>query len=399
MLPASFQQAIPIIEKIENMGYQAYYVGGCVRDFLLNKEVGDIDIATSAPPEVIQHSFSKVILVGVEHGTVIVRYNDESYEVTTFRLDGDYSDKRRPDTVQFVDRLDEDLKRRDFTINALAMDKTGNIIDLFNGKQDLKDKIIRTVGNGEERFSEDPLRIIRAIRFSSQLGFTISDKTIKDIIKIGKDIEGLAAERITNEISKVFMGTYVNQGIKYIKETDIGIHLPTFKQYPEIIHLLPNDIPSATSFAEVIALFHLLKPEVRIPVWAKDWKCSNETKKDAELLVTSYNYFIEHGLDRWLIYHFDQRYDLGFTNLVYMLNNKSIDPTEIQTIRSHLPIQHKKELAINGHDLLIWFPDRKQGPWLKQMLKSVEKNIVYGKLENKRDHIKEWLKWNLPETN
>src|SRR5699024_8462317 len=216
------------------------------------------------------------------------------------------------------------LKRRDFTINALAMDKTGNIIDLFNGKQDLKDKIIRTVGNGEERFSEDPLRIIRAIRFSSQLGFTISDKTIKDIMKIGQDIEGLAAERITNEISKVFMGTYVNQGIKYIKETEIGIHLPTFKQYPEIIHLLPNDIPSATSFGEVIALFHLLKPEVRITIWAKDWKCSNKTKKDAELLVAAYNYFVEHGLDQWLIYHFDQRYDLGFMNLVYMLNNKSI---------------------------------------------------------------------------
>src|SRR5699024_6897211 len=144
------------------------------------------------------------------------------------------------------------------TINALAMDKTGQIIDLFNGKQDLKNKIIRTVGNGEERFSEDPLRMIRAIRFSSQLGFTISDKTIENIKKTKEDIEALEAERITNEITKLFRGEYVKRGIQYIKITEIGAHLPTFKQHPEVMDRLPDEVPPTTSFGPVIALFHLL---------------------------------------------------------------------------------------------------------------------------------------------
>src|SRR5699024_609682 len=137
-----------VIIEIENNGHSAYFVGGCVRDLLLNRPIGDIDIATSALPEQIQAIFPQVIPVGIEHGTVIVRYNHVSYEVTTFRLDGEYSDQRHPDSVQFIDRIDEDLERRDFTINALAMDKKGKIIDLFAGKKDLARRMIRTVGNG-----------------------------------------------------------------------------------------------------------------------------------------------------------------------------------------------------------------------------------------------------------
>src|SRR5699024_3914466 len=153
------------------------------------RPIGDIDIATSALPEQIQAIFPQVIPVGIEHGTVIVRYNHVSYEVTTFRLDGEYSDQRHPDSVQFIDRIDEDLERRDFTINALAMNKKGQIIDLFAGKKDLARKMIRTVGNGYDRFNEDPLRIIRAFRFSSQLGFSIEKETLKAIHQVKDQIE------------------------------------------------------------------------------------------------------------------------------------------------------------------------------------------------------------------
>src|SRR5690625_477632 len=154
MLSKKFQVAAEIIDKLEDNGYDAFFVGGCVRDLLLNKEVKDIDIATAAPPSVVQKLFDKVIPVGIDHGTVIVRHKSVSYEVTTFRQDGTYSDQRHPDEVIFINTIEEDLKRRDFTINALAMNKQGNIIDLFEGQKDIQLKKIRSVGNARERSEE-----------------------------------------------------------------------------------------------------------------------------------------------------------------------------------------------------------------------------------------------------
>src|SRR5690625_2709763 len=150
MLPQPFKKAKPIIRKIEQHGCKAYFVGGCVRDYLLQREIGDIDIATSASPEEIKQIFTKVIPVGIEHGTVIVRHDHQSYEVTTFRIAANYADQRHPDSVTFIDRIDEYLRRRDFTINALAMDGNGYILDLFEGQKDLRDKLIRTVGNAAD---------------------------------------------------------------------------------------------------------------------------------------------------------------------------------------------------------------------------------------------------------
>src|SRR5699024_3913700 len=154
--------------------------------------------------------------------------------VTTFRLDGHYSDQRRPDEVQFIRRLDEDLKRRDFTINALAMDREGKIIDLFHGKEDLEKKIIRTVGEGHKRFSEDALRMFRAIRFASQLGFTIEEKTVAAILSCRKDIETVAVERLLNELSRLFSGAFISYGIKYLQTTKIAHHLPIFTDHFEL---------------------------------------------------------------------------------------------------------------------------------------------------------------------
>ena len=147
-----FKQALPIIDKIEEAGFEAYFVGGSVRDTLLNKPINDVDIATSAKPNEIKEIFPKTIDVGIEHGTVMVLWKDASYEITTFRTESTYQDFRRPDTVEFVRSLKEDLKRRDFTINALAMDRDGKIIDYFNGQKDLENNLIKAVGIPEERF-------------------------------------------------------------------------------------------------------------------------------------------------------------------------------------------------------------------------------------------------------
>lgn len=399
MLPETFLHALPIIETIENEGYKAYYVGGCVRDYLLHKKVGDIDIATSARPERIQALFPKVYLVGVDHGTVVVRHEGVSYEVTTFRLDGNYTDKRHPDHVHFIDRIDEDLKRRDFTINAMAMDKEGNIIDLFDGKRDLEKKLIRTVGNGEKRFSEDPLRIIRAVRFSSQLGFTISNETIAHMEKTKQDIDGLAVERIMNEMAKLFSGKFVNRGVKYMKETNIHAHLPVFKEDTELFQLLPEEIAPMTSFGQVIALFHLIKPKIDIAYWAREWKCSNQVKKEAELLVWAYNYYKTNGLDSWLVYRLGKQYEEGLINLIDTLKAGTVSDEEMKNIRKILPIHHKKQLAVNGYDLMEWYPEKKRGPWLKKALQDVESKVVHGTIENDKEKIKDWLKWNLREIN
>ena len=179
-LPEEFVQAQPVLEKISEHGFEAYFVGGSVRDVLLGREIHDVDIATSAYPEEIKDIFPYTIDVGIEHGTVLVlagKSEAEHYEITTFRTESKYTDYRRPDHVDFVRDLREDLKRRDFTVNAFACDFEGQIIDLFDGLTDLKERRLTAVGSALERFNEDALRIMRAMRFASTLDFKIEEKT------------------------------------------------------------------------------------------------------------------------------------------------------------------------------------------------------------------------------
>src|SRR5699024_1116338 len=169
-------RAVPVLNKIIEAYFESYFVGGSVRDHLLNLEVNDVDIATSALPHEIKQIFKRTVDVGIEHGTVLVLYNDESYEITTFRTESTYKDFRRPDSVTFVRSLREDLKRRDFTMNAIAVDIDGHVFDPYEGIKDLKAEIIRAVGNPHERFREDALRMMRAVRFAAQLDFEIEEE-------------------------------------------------------------------------------------------------------------------------------------------------------------------------------------------------------------------------------
>ncbi|WP_373896155.1 CCA tRNA nucleotidyltransferase [Virgibacillus sp. CBA3643] len=400
MVTDPFQLAKPVLDRIEEYNHQAFFVGGCVRDFLLKRPIGDIDIATSAQPGFIQQIFEKVIPVGIKHGTVIVRHQHQSYEVTTFRIDGIYTDQRHPDSVTFIDEIDKDLERRDFTINALAMDKNGEIIDLFNGKEDLQDNIIRTVGDGYERFMEDPLRIIRAIRFSSQLGFTIDHQTVDNMIKVKRDIEGLAIERITNEFTKLFAGDYLHNGLSYLKATEIYKHLPIMIEYPYIIHLLPKGLNALYSFGEVIALLHITEPKVSVIAWINAWKCSNQIKQEANQLVDGLYYYKSNGLDQWLVYQLSSEYYKGFIRLssIYHPTN-TLSYQELVNIEQSLPIKSKKDLAIKGGNLIELFPHAKRGPWLQKTLNKLEEEVVMGRLTNTELELKEWVKWNPPEIN
>ena len=194
-----------ILSVLKNNGYEGYMVGGCVRDLLLKKKPNDYDITTDAKPDVVASLFDKVILTGVKHGTVTVILNNNQYEVTTYRQDGDYKDNRRPQNVNFVNDIKEDLSRRDFTINAMAYNEEKGLVDYFNGINDLDSKIIRTVGDPIKRFNEDSLRMLRAVRFSVQLNFKIDESVMEAIIVLSKNIKSISKERVRDEFNKIII--------------------------------------------------------------------------------------------------------------------------------------------------------------------------------------------------
>lgn len=197
-----------ILNTLMKHGHQAYIVGGCVRDVILGKEPEDWDITTSATPYQVKEMFSRTIDTGILHGTVTVMMDKSGYEVTTYRIDGEYEDNRHPKMVNFTPNLSEDLARRDFTINAMAYNHRDGLVDLYHGYEDLQKGIIRCVGNSNERFDEDALRILRGVRFSAQLGFQIHRDTKKAIEEKSSNLRNISAERIRVELDKLITSSY-----------------------------------------------------------------------------------------------------------------------------------------------------------------------------------------------
>lgn len=194
-----------IIDVLMENGYEAYAVGGCVRDSILGREPGDWDITTSALPMQVKGLFRRTVDTGIQHGTVTVMLGRNGYEVTTYRIDGKYEDSRHPESVEFTPKLEEDLKRRDFTINAMAYNDEHGIVDIFDGVGDLQRRIIRCVGNAHDRFDEDALRILRAVRFSAQLGFDIEENTARAARELAPTLVKISRERIHTELNKLLL--------------------------------------------------------------------------------------------------------------------------------------------------------------------------------------------------
>lgn len=197
------EKAEQILKTLQEAGYEAYVVGGCVRDSILGREPGDWDITTSASPMQVKALFPRTIDTGIEHGTVTVMDGKEGFEVTTYRIDGAYEDCRHPKNVTFTSNLTEDLKRRDFTINAMAYAPETGLVDEFGGMDDLKNKVIRCVGDPKERFGEDALRMLRAVRFAAQLGFSLSEDVRDAIREMAEELDQISAERIQTELVKL----------------------------------------------------------------------------------------------------------------------------------------------------------------------------------------------------
>lgn len=222
-----------VIGTLRSAGYEAFAVGGCVRDSLLGREPQDWDVTTSARPEQVKALFPRTVDTGLQHGTVTVMQGREGYEVTTYRIDGEYEDGRHPKGVTFTPNLEEDLKRRDFTINAMAYNRERGLVDPFGGMEDLKAGVIRCVGEPEERFGEDALRMLRAVRFSAQLGYAIEDATGRAIRKLSGTLVRVSAERIQAELVKVMLSPHPDR-LRQAYELGITkVFLPEFDRAME----------------------------------------------------------------------------------------------------------------------------------------------------------------------
>lgn len=264
-----------IIGVLQEAGFEAYAVGGCIRDSLLGRTPNDWDITTSAKPMEVKALFSNTIDTGIQHGTVTILLDREGFEVTTYRIDGEYEDGRHPKEVSFTGSLEEDLKRRDFTINALAYNETAGLIDIFEGQKDLKDGIIRCVGNAEERFTEDALRMLRAIRFSAQLGYRIEENTLTAIHKLAGNLEKISAERIQTELLKLmvsphpdYLRTAYECGVTKVFFPEFDLAMETPQNHPHhcynvgehILHSL-LEVPADKVLRLTMLLHDIAKPQ------------------------------------------------------------------------------------------------------------------------------------------
>ncbi|QBK25868.1 CCA tRNA nucleotidyltransferase [Ureibacillus thermophilus] len=380
-----WETALRVIEKIEKAGFEAVIVGGAVRDHLLQRKIHDVDVATNALPMEIKKIFNNTVDVGIEHGTVIVLDEGSPIEVTTYRTDGTYTDYRRPEEVTFVRELPKDLERRDFTINAMAYTKDGGIIDLFGGKEDLENRIIRAVGDANSRFREDALRMLRAVRFVAQLGFSIEESTMKAIQKDSDLIEFIAHERIHMELSKMWVADYVYLGIEALVESHLANYLPG-------------------NFAEHLdewKYFYTKKPEVG---WA--YLCLLN-RNEMENIMEYYRYSNKEKYFAKNVLHVYDRLLNRWNEVDYFLNDLAILETaydfavwqgktvpfsreHIAQVKKHLPIQSMDEFALNGHLLMKW-TGKRGGPWIKEALDKALYAVLTGQVKNEEEQLKEWF--------
>ncbi|MCP3738755.1 CCA tRNA nucleotidyltransferase [Rossellomorea sp. BNER] len=395
MLPKQFQKALPILKEIERAHFEAYFVGGSVRDYLLDRPINDVDIATSALPQEIKSIFSKTVDVGIEHGTILVIHNGEGYEITTFRTEAEYKDFRRPDVVTFIRSLDEDLERRDFTMNAIAMNKEGSLIDPYHGKRDIANKIITTVGSAHKRFNEDALRMMRAIRFVSQLGFDVSAATIHSLAENAHLLEHISVERITAEFENLLEGNFKPKAFKLLISTGVYHYLPGCTASKEAIIKCADYSISSLSNQQMWALILIHLKKESLQDFLKAWKLP---RKKINYLMKVYNTLQNRGNFQWD--HFEL-YKAGIevacdVEILFLtIDGKRISQQECEILTlkemfEQLPIKSLKDIDVTGHDLMRW-KSQKGGTWVKELLQEIEKAVVEQTVENNKNSIREWL--------
>jgi tRNA nucleotidyltransferase (CCA-adding enzyme) len=389
-----FLSAVPLLKRLEEAGFAAYFVGGSVRDYLLGKQISDVDIATSATPEEVKQLFPKTVDIGIEHGTVLVLYQKKSYEITTFRTEGEYLDYRRPTEVSFIRNLNDDLKRRDFTMNAIAMDRNGTLIDPFNGQLAIKEKIIRTVGPAKDRFEEDALRMMRAVRFVSQLTFQIEAETLQALSAHLPLLENIAVERKKVEFEKLLTGKNRKGAIKVLIDTHLLSYLPGLaNQEQSMEQLLKLDCECLDkSEMWALLLYCLNLPEKMAEPFLRNWRLPVKEMKDIQSLLFFTRKRLEHVWTVYDLYSAGSAMIQSAEKLYLVINGMK----ETESIRywlnryEQLPIKARADIAAGGSDLMKWF-EQPGGPWVKDTLLKIEMAILEGIVMNDKQQIKEWL--------
>ena len=386
-LPQEFELARPVLQTIERAGYEAYFVGGSVRDTILGKAIHDVDIATSAYPDEIKHLFKRTVDTGIEHGTVMILDHGTGYETTTFRSESTYTDFRRPDHVTFVRSLAEDLKRRDFTISALAMRENGEVIDLFDGLTDLKQRRIRAVGNAQERFHEDALRMMRAVRFASQLDFTIVPETAAAIAAHAQLLAKIAVERTQVELLKLFTGKAPQSGLQPFLTTGLWQYCPTFSDHEaalkDVCHRLTTGTPDeTTTWTLLVRAFDLSESEVG--PFLKQWKTSNQMITAVQTAARAATSLATADLDAWQLYQCGEQLLPVANSVAVILGAPDREPALLAAWQA-LPIKTKKALAVTGRDLMQ--AGIQPGPQLGDLLAQLEHQVVTSQLPNDRDQL------------
>ena len=387
-----FLEALPVMQQLVDAGYEAYFVGGSVRDMLLHKPISDVDIATSATPQEVKEIFSHTVDVGIEHGTVMVIHHKEGYEVTTFRTEEGYEDFRHPDKVTFVRSLEEDLKRRDFTINALAIGIDDQLMDFFDGIGDLERQCIRCVGDAKERFNEDALRMFRAVRFVGQLGFQIEENTKNAISLLKMNLSKVAVERMKVEFEKMIQSSYRKDALKLFVETGLYQACPLFDGKDEILLKLAEFPLKEMSVLQAWILFidELNLSDKEVTHLLKSWKSSNEQIRDVLVGYKTYRARKEEEWNFFLAY--DCPYEVASeVEQLLITQNKSTSMKGLEATYESLPIRSMNDIQLNGHDIIRILKLEKKGPIIGQVLKTVEKMILEQSISNDAEVLETYV--------
>ena len=399
-----------ILNELQKHGYEAFAVGGCVRDTLLGRAPGDWDITTSAKPEEVKAVFGRTIDTGLQHGTVTVMRDHVGYEITTYRIDGEYEDRRHPREVAFTSDLKEDLQRRDFTINAMAYSHETGIVDVFGGMEDLKNQMIRCVGTAKERFTEDALRILRAVRFSAQLHFSIEEETWKALSEIAPNLEHVSKERIQVELTKTLLSGHPEH-VRMTRETGMTTYISrTFsrafaegaeenaEESLRLVHAASLPADKAVRWAAFLAE----AGEKTLVQILKELKLDNDTISRGRILVRWYREplpALQDGdrgtaetdvrLRRMMSTMDDDLFDLLLTFW------ETLRPEEAESVRflrdRTRAIRERgdcirlKQLAVSGNDLMAAGVPR--GPGLGRMLNRLFELVLEQPERNEREFL------------
>ena len=357
--------AFSLIKELHDNGFQAYIVGGFVRDYLLGIESNDIDITTNATPKEIKEIFSEDCLPNEDYGSVVVVKKGFQFELTTFRLEIDYYDNRHPIKVQYIDDLYQDLLRRDFVINTLCMNENKDIIDYLGGQSDLERKIVRTVGNAQEKLSQDSLRILRAIRFATMLDFSLDDDLVIAIKENKDSLYKLSFQRKKEELEKIFTSPNYRKGIKMLLDLGLDSCL-------EISNL--NKVLDSSSSISLMGIWAILDVSEKYPF----------NKNELELIDNIKNALKFNNLDPYVLYE----YGLYVNSVAGEI--KGIDLKSITESYNSLVIKTRDDISIDSLTIMNLL-HKEPGKYLKNIYDSLEKEILYKRLDNSEEVIKNYI--------